>query len=475
MIEKFDICVIGAGSGGLTVAAGASMLGAKTVLIEKAEMGGDCLNYGCVPSKALLAAAHAAEAQRQSAAFGIAAVEPVIDFSQVRAHVEGVIAAIAPQDSVERFTGLGVDVIKGAARFLDRKTVEAGSRQIRARRFVVATGSSPFVPPIPGLDKVEFFTNENIFKNDQKLDHLVIIGGGPIGLELAQAHCRLGCKVTVIEMARLLPNDDGEAAAVVANAMRREGATLLEHHKVVAVRQDEDGAIVVSAEQPGDGGLLDVKGSHLLVAVGRQPNVDSLDLEAANIEYSARGIPVDSRLRTNNKKIFAIGDVTGGLQFTHVAGYHGGIVIQNALFRLPAKAKHGTVPWVTYTDPELAHVGLTDLQAKEKFGDIEILRWPLAENDRAQAERKTEGFGKIIVGKRGRILGATIVGAQAGDLILPWVLAMKTGQKISTMAAVMAPYPSLSEVGKRAAGSYFTPRLFNERTRRIVRWLAKLG
>jgi len=473
MAEKFDVCVIGAGSGGLTVAAGSAMLGQKTVLIEKGLMGGDCLNYGCVPSKALLAAAHMAAAQRLAAPFGIEPADPKIDFTQVRAHVESVIAAIAPQDSVERFEGLGVDVIQGHGHFTGPKTAAAAGREISARRFVIATGSSPFIPPIPGLDQVDYFTNETIFANDRFLPHLVIIGGGPIGMEMAQAHRRLGCQVTVIEMATMLAKDDPEASRVVTAALRKEGVSLRAEHQVTAVRASDLGVVVTAKDRSGQD--VEIAGSHLLVAVGRKPNVDDLGLKAAGVNHKPHGIEVDNRLRTSNKRIFAIGDVTGGLQFTHVAAYQAGIVIQNALFRLPGKVKLHSVPWVTYTDPELAHVGLTETQAIETHGEIEILRWPLAENDRAQAERRTDGFAKVITTKKGHVLGATIVGKLGGELILPWVLAIQNKLKISKMAAAIAPYPTFSEIGKRAAGSYYTPRLFNDRTRRLVRWLAKLG
>ncbi len=473
MPERFDICVIGAGSGGLSVAAAAGLLQVPTVLIEQGEMGGDCLNYGCVPSKALLAAAHAAHDMRQAGRFGLKAVEPEVDFAAVRDHVSGVIAAIAPQDSVARFTALGVDVIKGSARFTGPDQVAVGERRINARRFIIATGSSPMVPPIPGLDQVAYFTNETFFANEQSIEHLIVIGGGPIGLEMAQAYRRLGAEVTVLEMAVALANDDGEAAGVVTTALRREGVRIFEGHLVKEVLGGE--AIRVIVEDQNGGGVREIAGSHLLVAAGRKANVESLELDRAGVKVNRLGVEVDHRLRTSNRRIFAIGDVAGGLQFTHVAADHAGTVVQNALFRIPARARSKAVPWVTYTDPELAHVGLTAETAKQRLGQIEILRWPFAENDRAQCERATAGFAKIVVDRRGRVLGATIVGRGAGDLILPWVLAVHNRQKISRLASAIAPYPSFTEVSKRAAASYYTPRLFNARTRRIVRWLAKLG
>ena len=468
---KVDVCVIGAGSGGLSVAAGASQMGASVVLLERGRMGGDCLNFGCVPSKALIAAAHAAQAHRDGPRFGVNGPPPEIDFQAVHDHVQGVIAAIAPQDSEARFTGLGVRVVRAQARFVGPREVEAGDLRIEARRFVIATGSSPLVPPIPGLAETPHFTNETIFDNTALPARLLVIGGGPIGLELAQAHRRLGAEVTVAEAAKALPKDDPEAAAVVLARLRREGVTIIEGAKVAAVRAIEGG---VALDLEGEDGKRSVEGSALLVAAGRRANVEGLGLEAAGVAYSPKGVQVDARLRTTNKHVYAIGDAAGGLQFTHVAGYHAGIALRNILFRLPAKAD-APIPWVTYTDPELAHVGLTEAEAKRQGQAIHVLRWPFAENDRAQTERAIEGFAKIVTTPRGKVLGATIVGRHAGELIQPWVLALANTLSIGKMAGVVAPYPTLGEVGKRAAGSFFMPKLFSPRTRALVRFLARFG
>lgn len=465
-ILETDICVIGGGSGGLSVAAGASQMGAPTVLIEGGEMGGDCLNYGCVPSKALLAASHHAHAWTQAAPFGITATAPKVDFPAVADHVRNVIDEIAPVDSQERFEGLGVTVIRDWARFIDERTVEAGGQRIRARRFVIATGSSAVAPPIPGLDAVPCLTNETIFDNREQPEHLLIIGGGPIGLEMAQAHRRLGSRVTVLEAFRAFGKDDPELTAIALRRIRADGVDIRENVKIEAV---EPGPVIVL-----EGGER-IEGSHLLVAAGRKANVERLNLDAAGIEHSGKGIQVDARLRSTNRRVYAIGDVAGGLQFTHVAGYHAGIVIRNMLFRLPAKAKTDAVPWVTYTDPELAWVGAQEEQAREANGEINILRWPFAENDRASAERLGSGFVKVITTKKGRILGAGIVGAHAGELIGLWALAVSKGLKIGDIAGTILPYPTLGEVSKRAAGQYFTPKLFTGRTRRIVQFLAKFG
>ena len=469
-----DICVIGAGSGGLSVAAGAVQMGASVALFERGAMGGDCLNYGCVPSKALLAAGRAAAQYGRTSGFGVHGAGARVDFAQVHQHVHGVIASIAPHDSVARFEGLGVHVFGEAARFVAPNEVEgAAGTRVRARRFVVATGSSPAVPPIPGLDTVPYLTNETLFDLTECPPHLIVIGGGPIGLEMAQAHRRLGASVTVVEALQILNNDDRELAAVVRDRLRAEGVVLHEGAKVMRVEAAAGGGVSVIAEK--DGAEIPVTGSHLLVAVGRRANVDGLDLATAGVDHSPRGIGVDDRLRSSNRRVYAIGDVSGGYQFTHIAGYQAGIVIRNALFRLPARVDYSAVPWVTYTDPELANVGLSEQVARERYGDgVQVLTAPFADNDRARAERRTEGMVKAVVDGRGRILGAGIVGDHAGELLQPWCLAISQGLKIGAMAGLIAPYPTLGEANKRAAGSYYTPKIFSDRMRRIVRLIAKL-
>lgn len=467
-----DICILGAGSGGLSVAAAASQMGARTVLIEAHKMGGDCLNTGCVPSKAMIAAAHAAETVRQSGRFGVNGHEPTIRFQDVHDHVHGVIRAIAPHDSVERFTELGCEVIQARGKFVSPNAIEAGGTLVRARRYVVATGSRAAVPPIPGLDTVSYVTNESVFDNTSAPEHLLIIGAGPIGCEMAQAHRRLGTRVTLLDKARMLPNDDAELTAVVKMQLLSEGVQVYEGVNIARVERCRNG-VAVTIEV--DGALAKVEGSHLLIAAGRKPNVTDLGLETAGIEYSPKGIKVDRRLRTTNKRVFAIGDVAGGFQFTHVAGYHAGIVIRNALFRLPAKVNYGAIPWVTYTDPELAHVGLSERVAREQHGDVRVLRFAFSENDRAQAERRTSGQVKVITTKRGKILGASIVGAHAGELLQPWILSISQGLGIGAMAQMIAPYPTLGEINKRAAGQFYTPSLFSERTRKVVRFLGMFG
>jgi pyruvate/2-oxoglutarate dehydrogenase complex dihydrolipoamide dehydrogenase (E3) component len=467
-----DICVIGAGSAGLVVAAGASQLGAATVLIESGRMGGDCLNTGCVPSKSLIAAAEAAEAVRRAPRFGVDAGAPVVDFARVHAHVHEVIAGIAPHDSVARYEGLGVTVIQARARFTGRDEVEAGDVRIRARRFVIATGATALVPPVPGLDGLPHLTNESVFDLTVLPRRLLIMGGGPIGCELAQAFRRLGAEVELVEMVRLLPKDDPEAVEVVRQRLRADGVVLHEGAKVTRAGAAGDG-IRLTLEAGGT--ERTIEGSHLLVAAGRKPGIDGLGLEAAGVAHGRAGITVDARLRTSNRRIYAIGDVTGGPQFTHMAGHHAGVVIKNALFRLPARVEARAVPWVTYTDPELAQAGLTEAAARARGGDIRVLRAGFAESDRARTARRQDGFVKVVTDRRGLILGATIVGAHAGELILPWILALKQGLKVGAMAELIAPYPTLGEVGKRAAGNFFLPLLFSDRTRRIVRFLRRFG
>jgi pyruvate/2-oxoglutarate dehydrogenase complex dihydrolipoamide dehydrogenase (E3) component len=464
-----DLCVIGAGSGGLAVAAGAAQLGADVVLVERGAMGGDCLNFGCVPSKSLLASARFADLWRRGLRLGLAYDPPKIDFASVSKSVEQVIARIAPNDSAKRFEGLGVTVLGAEARFTSPRTALAGEFEIRPRRFVIASGSHPAVPPIPGLDSTPYLTNQTVFANHKLPEHLIVIGGGPSGIEMAQAHRRLGARVTVLDIGPLLARDDPEMVALLAERLSEERIVLRPRVAIGSVGVTGKGVVVTL----GDGERI--AGSHLLVAAGRRPSTAALDLAAAGIVAGPQGIAVDARLRTTNRRAFAVGDVAGGPQLTHIALYHAGIVIRNALFRLPAKVDYRALPWVTYTEPELAQVGLTEPAARNAGRPVRVLRWPFAENDRAQTERDTEGLVKILTRRDGRILGASILGAAAGDLILPWALAISQELKIGALANLIVPYPTRGEAGKRAAGSFYTPALFSARTRRIVRFLARFG
>jgi len=471
-IIEADFCVIGAGSGGLTLAAAAAAYGQRVVLIEKHKMGGDGLNYGSVPSKALLAAAKRANAMRTESLFGIRGVEPLIDHRAVQEHVKNVIAQIAPNDAVERFAGLGVRVITSAARFVDKSTVSAGDYRIRARRFVIATGSSPVIPSIPGLADVPYFTNESIFENADSIPHLIVIGAGSTGLELAQAHRRLGSRVTVLDAAHAIAEEDPELAVVLLTRLSNEGIVIREGVRITRVSGGQ-GRIALEIESRD--GMETIEGSDLLLAAGRKANVADLGLEAAGISLANKAIKVNAGLRTRNRRVFAIGDAAGGPRYGHVATDHAGIVLRRTLFRLRPRTSGRAVPRVIYTDPELAHIGLSEPEARAKHGKINALRWPFHENDRAQVERETDGHIKVVTSKKGHILGVSIVGASAGEIIQMWSLAMSQGLKIRAMTQWISPYPTLSEINKRVAFRYFATEPSNPFVRKIIALLAKLG
>jgi pyruvate/2-oxoglutarate dehydrogenase complex dihydrolipoamide dehydrogenase (E3) component len=463
-----DLLVIGAGSGGLSVAAGAVQMGADVTLIEANEMGGDCLNFGCVPSKALLSAAKRAYIVQNSIAFGVTAGHVKIDYSKAQSHVRDTIATISPHDSQERFEGLGVRVIRAFARFSGRREVIAGDYAITARRIVIATGAHAAVPPVPGLKDVPYLTNETLFSIAVEPSHLVILGAGPIGMEMAQAHARLGVRVSMIEMAKFGAMLDPDAASILRTSLERDWVEIHDEIGLTSIEKVENGILC----HLSDG--RSIEGSHILVAAGRKPNLEGLDLERAGIQYDVKGIKVDAGLRTSNKSVYAIGDVAGGAQFTHVAGYHAGIVIRSALLGLPAKARTDAIPSVVYTDPEVAQVGLTLAQARGEYGArAEEARFDYAGNDRAIAERKTKGFAKAIIAG-GRVVGATVVGHQAGEMINFWTYMVTHKEKISKVSAMIAPYPSLHEINKRVAGAYFSPRLFDSVwVKRVVRFVQK--
>ena len=464
---KPDLCIIGAGSGGLSIAAGAAQMGARVVLIEGAEMGGDCLNAGCVPSKTLLAAAKTAHTMRMGGS-GIAGGVPDIDFAAIKDHIAATIAHIAPVDSQARFESLGVQVIRDWARFTGPREVQAGDVTIRARRFVVATGSRPAIPQVPGLEAIPYLTNETIFALRSRPDHLLIMGAGPIGVEMAQAHVRLGCRVTLITRSTVLPRDDVDAAAVVIAALRAEGVVIIEGQDTARLRALPQGVEAVLT----DGQVITA--SHLLVAVGRAVALDKLNLAAAGVDFTAKGVTVTPALRSTNRRVYAVGDAAGGAQFTHVAGAHAGVIIRQVLFGLPARAAV-VFPAVTYSDPELAQIGLTEAAAHTLHGAaLTVIRQDFAHNDRAITEAKTGGFLKLMLVKS-RPVGVTIVGAQSGELIGLWALAMAAGLKVGQIAGMITPYPTRGEISKRAAGAYFSPKLFdNPRVKQVVRLVQRL-
>jgi len=467
-IFKTDICIIGGGAGGLTVAAAASQLGANTILIEKNKMGGDCLHYGCVPSKALLASGSIARSVKEAESFGVAVPSSEIIVSSVFDHIKDTIAAIEPNDSEERFEGLGVRILKGIPKFFSRKEVRVGEIEVRAKKFVIATGSSPSIPSIPGLNKTKYLTNETIFEVKKIPRHLVILGGGPTGVELAQAYSDLGAAVTIIDCLSIMNRDDPELVGVLRSSLLERGITIFERVTVKHVESYYNG-IRIKIEKKGVS--HDLLGSHLLVCAGRRANIQSLELEVAGVECSLSGIKVNQNLQTTNRKIFAIGDVLGDYQFTHVAAYHASIVIKNILFRLPSKFSTKTLPRVTYTSPELAQVGIMERDALLLKKKIRILRSPYFENDRARTDRKIKGLIKIVCTTRGKILGAGIVGASAGELIQVWILAIQQNLKIGSIASLTLPYPTLGEISKKAAGSFFAPSLFSDRVRKLVKVL----
>ncbi len=460
-----DVCVIGGGSGGLSIAAGAQQMGANVVLCEGGKMGGDCLNYGCVPSKALIEASRSALNAKTSGQFGVHGDNITIDYGKIHQHIHQVIAGIAPHDSVERFQGLGVKVIEHHASFKDRQTIEAGPYEIKAKYVVIATGSRAFIPPISGLSDIPYLTNETIFDLKEQPKTLAIIGGGPIGAELAQSFACLGSKVMLFEIApQILGPVDNEAATLIKTVFKHLNIDIMESVTVKNIEYDEGEYTIHTLQQS-------YKATELLIATGRTPNIEKLNLDKAGIGYNNKGIQVDKRLRTNVKRIFAIGDVAGPYQFTHAASYQAGIVIRNMLFKIPAKVNYQSFPWVTYTTPEIAHTGLSIAEAEKKGANI--IRFEYKDNDRARASLHTNGFIKVAIGKKGQILGATIVGDNAGELISPWTIAIQSKLKIKQMASFIAPYPTLSEINKRVAGGYFTPFLYSDKTKRLVRFLMR--
>ena len=466
-LYSHDLIVIGAGAGGLTTAGGCARLGLRVALVERAAMGGDCLNTGCVPSKALIAAARRAHELRSGAALGIGAVDPIIDFAAVHDHIHRAIATIAPVDSVERMSALGCEVIRGDAVLTHRASVAVGERRLSAPRIVLAIGSRPAVPPIEGLANVPYLTNETIFDLAACPGHLIVVGNGPIGCELAQAFRRLGAAVTVIAPGPPLPHDDPAAVSVAQDSLRRDG---------VVFRPGE----VVRAERNGDGVAVhladgtSVGGTHLLIAVGRSVDVAGLGLDVAGVHHDERGIVVDARRRASNRRIYAIGDCRPGPRFTHVSGYEGSNIVLEVGLGIPAKADFRALPRVTYLDPEIAQVGMTEEEARERHGDaVRVWREDFADNDRAVTEGETQGFIKLIE-HRGRLVGATIVGRHAGDLILPAAMIVAGKASLLGLAGLILPYPNRGEHLKKAAFASREGLVFNRWTRAWARLLARL-
>lgn len=465
---KVDLCIIGAGSAGLSLAAGAAQLGLSVVLFEAGEMGGDCLNHGCVPSKALIAAGKQAQSMRDAAKFGVTNAEPEVHWPQVKAHIKGVIAAIAPNDSQERFEGFGVTVIRERARFADPRTIVSDTARVRGKRMVIATGSRAVAPPIPGLEQIPYLTNETIFDIGELPRHLIVLGAGPIGIELGQAFRRLGSQVTLVEAMTALNGADSDAKDVLLARLRAEGVEILEGWRAERATKT-DGGLRLDVKHGGGEPPRALDGTHLLIAAGRAPNFDGLNLDAAGIAFDKRAIATSLTLRgATNPRVWALGDAAGG-GFTHAAGWHASVFVRNVLFKARTQANSLSMPAVVYADPELAQIGLTEAQARAQHGDkVAITRWDFHDNDRAQAQRATDGFCKLVLGAGGKILGATIVGAEAGELIAPIALAMSAKLGVRALTSPILPYPTRGEIWKRAAGAYYTPALFSPGTRRLV-------
>jgi pyruvate/2-oxoglutarate dehydrogenase complex dihydrolipoamide dehydrogenase (E3) component len=468
-----EICVIGAGSGGIAAATAAAACGAAVVLVEKGEMGGAHLNAGSLAAAALIASARKAQALSLVKPFGLSVPRPKIDSYQVHDHIRGVIDAAAPNAAAARLTGLGVRVIQGTGCFKDARTLAVGEDiAITARRFIIATGAAPAIPSITGLKETPYLTSETIFDLLIYPKHLVVIGATPRGLALAQAFRRLGAEVTVLEAGPPLAREDAECAAVVLDRLEREGIALRANVNVARIKPARTKVHIFLGTPAGE---EKIEASHLLIAAGRAPNVDALNLGAAGIKYGRDGIVVDAHLRTSNKRVYAVGDVLGGAPSDALAKQQAEAVVRHALFRKSDKANAGAVPRVTYTDPELAHVGLTESDARQAGRSFRVLRWPYAENDRARAERETEGHIKVITDRRGQILGATIVGTQASELIGTWTLAISQALNIRALADLVLPVPSYSEVGKEAAASYFVPAPARSAIRRLLGLLRLFG
>lgn len=469
MLSKFDICVIGAGAAGLSVAAGASQLGVSVALIEGNIMGGDCLNYGCVPSKSLLSASRHYYMIKNSAKYGFNASVEKIDIPSILKKVKEIISQIEPNDSIERFTALGVRVYNGFASFIDQKTVSINNEQIKAKYFVIATGARAAIPPIFGIDTVKYYTNETIFSLQETPKHLIILGSGPIGCEIADAFAMLGVKVSLIARSKLLTKDDEELVEILSRSLVEHGVDIYENATTLAIAND-NGEINLEIVQ--DEIKSTITGSHLMVATGRAANIRQLNLDKAHVSYSTQGIKVNEQLCTSNKKIYAVGDVIGGYEFTHIAGYHAGIIIRNILFRQRVKVNYTAVPWVTYTYPELAHAGLNLNEAKAKFADkIKVTEFDYKENDRARTEREIIGKIKLITNLRGKILGVSILGVHAGELLFPWIDLINRGETVKSITKNIIPYPTFYEINKQLVSKYYTPILFSDKVRRIVKML----
>jgi len=474
---EYDLGIIGGGAAGLTAAAGAAQFGAKTILIEKSsKLGGDCLHYGCVPSKTLIRTAAVWRLAGRSSAFGLPALTlPPVDLGAVMDRVRAVVEEIQHHDSPERFCRLGAEIRFGGPAFADDHVVELDGKRIAAKNWIIATGSSPVVPPIEGLAAAPFWTNETVFSQRKLPGRLIVLGGGPIGLEMAQAFARLGAKVTVVEfMDQILGPEDADMAEILKARFEAEGVAILTGTKALKVESAGSAIRLTVAPAAREGPSTVIEGDALFLSTGRKPNIGDLALEKAGVAFTPRGIPANRRLKTNIPHIYACGDVNGQFPFTHVAGYEAGIAVTNAILHLPRKVDYGRIGWCTYTDPEVASIGFNEKRARKEGLDYRIIEEPFEDNDRARAEGETMGKIKILLDQNDKLLGCQIVGAHAGELIHEWIIALSGGVKLSTMAGAVHVYPTLSEISKRAAGRIFADKLFGDRTKGILKLLFNL-
>ncbi len=471
----FDIGVIGGGSAGLTITSGAAQLGAKTLLIEKEKkLGGDCLHFGCIPSKTLIKTAHVYHMMKSSKEFGLPQVDvPPVDFKQVSKRIKSVIDIIQKHDSEERFCSLGAKVEFGEPRFADEHTIQLNGKTYSAKNWVIATGSSPVVPPIEGLDKTPFITNKEIFYLDRLPKSMIILGGGPIGTEMGQAFNRLGTKVFIVDRSgQILGKEDKDMADEVMNVMSSEGVVFHLNTSIEATKDlGSDKEVIL---KNSDGKIISLKAETILVAMGRSANTGGLGLEEIGVNFNRRGIKVDKRLRTNHKHIYAAGDVNGGFQFTHAAGYEGGIVISNAIFHLPRKTDYTFLPWCTYSDPELASIGMNEKAAKAAGIDYSVWTEAFKDNDRSLAEDEKVGKIKMILNGKEKLIGVQILGPHAGDLISEWVAVFNGKVKLSTLASAVHPYPTIGEINKKVAVTFFSPKIFSDRIKKGLKFFFHL-
>jgi pyruvate/2-oxoglutarate dehydrogenase complex dihydrolipoamide dehydrogenase (E3) component len=472
----FDIGIIGGGAAGLTVAAGAAQLGAKTLLVEKEKaLGGDCLHYGCVPSKTLIHTAHVYHLVKNAERYGLPKVDiPLVKFKDVAQRIRSVIGAIQKHDSHERFCKLGARMETGQAVFFDEHSIRLNKKIYSANKWVIATGSSPGIPPFEGLDKTPHLTNKEIFSLDSLPESMIILGAGPVAIEMAQAFNRLGTRVTVVQRSgQILSREDKDMADMVMNVLSAEGVSF-HLNSTVQSTKDLGGEREVVIRQKGIEEPVVLRAEKILVAMGRRPNISDLGLEDIGVEFGKKGVKVDKRLRTSQKHIYAAGDVTGAYQFTHAAGYEGGIVVSNAVFHVPRKTDYTYLPWCTYTDPELASIGMNE-KAAERVG-INYTVWTeeFRDNDRSLAEGEETGRVKMLLDKKEKPIGIQIMGPHAGELLSEWVAVMNGKVRLSTLAAAVHPYPTLGEINKRVAGKLISGKIFSEKVKKGLKFFFHL-